>query len=152
MTILWRREMAVDGSVIDEDHKLLIEFINSFELTLTRKPGPGDIERSLRVLKDYAAEHFGREEELQRVSQYPFYDAHAREHRDLIKKLDGIIDHHKMAASRSDVSTVTNELIGLLKDWLVHHIIQSDLRMRPYVEKMKGRCQTMPALKRTGRP
>ncbi|MEI6557347.1 MAG: bacteriohemerythrin [Rhodospirillaceae bacterium] len=152
MTIQWRKEMAVDDSVIDEDHKLLIEIVNTFEAAINRKLAADTIDQGLKLLKHYTVEHFRREEELQRSAQYPFFEAHAREHRDVIKKLDGIIAHRRTAANRADISVVAREIIDLLKDWLVHHIIQSDLRMRPYVAQMKAHRQTMRSLKQPSSP
>ena len=152
MSIQWRKEMAVDESVIDEDHKLLIEIVNSFEAAISRKLAPETIDQGLKLLKHYTVEHFRREEELQRAAQYPFFDAHAREHRDVIKKLDNIVAHRRAAATRADISDVAKEIINLLKDWLVNHIIQSDLRMRPYVAQMKNLRQTMRSLKQQNNP
>ena len=152
MSIQWRKEMAVDESVIDEDHKLLIEIVNSFEAAISRKLAPETIDQGLKLLKHYTVEHFRREEELQRAAQYPFFDAHAREHRDVIKKLDNIVAHRRAAATRADISDVAKEIINLLKDWLVNHIIQSDLRMRPYVAQMKNHRQTMRSLKQQNNP
>ena len=152
MTINWRKEMAVDESVIDEDHKLLIEIVNTFEAAIDRKLAPETVDQGLKLLKHYTVEHFRREEELQRSVQYPFYDAHAREHRDVIKKLDGIIAHRRSAASRADIVDVAREILALLKDWLVNHIIQSDLRMRPYVAQMKAHHQAMRSLRQQPNP
>jgi len=146
MTIQWRKEMTVDESVIDEDHKLLIEIVNTFEVALGRKIAPETIDQGLKLLKHYAIEHFRREEELQRAVQYPFLDAHCREHRDLVKRLDAIATHRRAATTRGDIVEVATEIVTLIKEWLVHHILQTDLRMRPYVAAMKPHRQKMKSL------
>jgi len=147
MAIQWRQEMAIDDSVIDEDHKLLIEIVNTFEVALSRKLAPATVDQGLKLLKHYALEHFRREEELQRSVQFPFADAHAREHRDLVKKLGSIIAHRTAAHSRVDIADVTREILDLLKEWLVSHILQTDLRMRPYVAQMKPYRQKLGSLR-----
>lgn len=152
MTIQWRKEMTVDESVIDEDHKLLIEIVNTFEMALNRKISPETVDQGLKLLKHYAIEHFRREEELQRAVQYPFLDAHCREHRDLIKRLDSIIAHRKTAATRSDIVEVAQQIVALVKEWLVYHILQTDLRMRPYVAEMKPHRQKFRALRTAAPP
>ena len=152
MSIQWRKEMAVDDSVIDEDHKLLIEIVNTFEAAISRKLAPETIDQGLKLLKHYTVEHFRREEELQRAAQYPFFVAHAHEHRDVIKKLDAIAAHRQSAATKADIAVVAKEVIDLLKDWLVHHIIQSDMRMRPYVAEMMIHRQSMRSLKHSSNP
>ena len=147
MGIQCRQDMAIDESVIDEDHKLLIEIVNTFEVALTRKLAPQTVDHGLKLLRHYALEHFRREEELQRAVQYPFAEAHAREHRDLVKKLGAIIAHRTAAASKVDIAEVATEILDLLKEWLVCHILQTDLRMRPYVAEMKPYRQKLGSLR-----
>ncbi len=147
MPVQWRKEMAVDDALIDEDHKLLIEQVNNFEVMIRDKVTRESIEWSLERLKHYAVEHFRREEELQRAIQYPFYQAHAHEHRDLVKKLVGIIAHCTAVAHADEVPKVADETFGLLKEWLISHILHTDLRMRPYVTRMKPHLQRMAALR-----
>ena len=143
MPIQWRKEMAVDEAIIDEDHRFLIDIVNKFEAAISRRCDKCTIDVGLKSLKHYSLEHFKREEDLQRAAQYTFYDAHSHEHRDLIKKLDGIIVRYHSASTGTDVEFVSKELSELLRDWLVKHIIQSDLRMRPFVTKMKVRREKM---------
>jgi len=141
------KEMAVDKVIIDEDHRFLIDIVNKFEVALSRRYDKGTIEIGLKSLKHYSLEHFKREEELQRAAQYTFCDAHSHEHRDLIKKLDAITAHYRSVSTGTDIESVSKELSELLRDWLVKHIIQSDLRMRPFVAKMKARREGMPPMK-----
>ena len=147
MPIQWRKEMAVDEAIIDEDHRFLIDIVNKFEAAVSRKCDKATIDIGLKSLKHYSLEHFKREEDLQRAAQYTFCDAHSHEHRDLIKKLDAIIAHYRSASTGTDVESVSKELGELLRDWLVKHIIQSDLRMRPFVAKMKARRENMSPMK-----
>ena len=126
MAILWRKELEIDGATIDEDHKFLINLINNYELALHIKSKQKLVELSLKTLKHYTIQHFKREEELQRLSFYPFAQAHIHEHQDLIKTLDNIT---KMASEKAP-----EKISELLKDWLINHIIQSDLRMKPYIK------------------
>ena len=147
MAIQWRKEMVVDEAIIDEDHKFLIDIVNNFEAALNRRVDKITIEDGLKALKHYSLQHFKREEELQRLAQYTFCDAHAHEHKDLIKKLDAIADHYQKSSSATDVVSVSKEISDLLRDWLVKHIIQSDLRMLPFVAKMKAHRQNMPSMK-----
>ena len=146
MAVHWRKEMSVDDSVIDEDHKLLICLVNDFETLINRKLTMVALDRSLTLLKHYAIEHFRREEGLQRAVQYPFYQAHACEHRDLIKKLDVIIAHRRTAESDYNLAVVAREILELLKEWLISHILHTDLRMKHYVARMKPYRQRMATL------
>ncbi len=146
MPILWRKEMSVDASTIDDDHKLLIDLINSFEAVINQNPTIAALDRHLLQLRHYSIEHFKREEALQRAVHYPFYQAHAREHSDLVNRLETIIAHRTAARSGRDLTVVSREILALLKEWLVEHILRTDLRMRPYVAQMKAHQRKMAAL------
>ena len=131
--------MAIDGSVIDEDHMVLIELINAFEELINRKITIDETISIFTALKKYAAEHFRREEKLMRLIHYPFYDAHVHEHQDIINKLDQLYYSVKAAKLNSDIIPIIRNIVDSLHDWFINHTIQCDLRMRTYVEEMKGK-------------
>lgn len=147
MSIQWRNEMSVDGSVIDEDHQHLIALVNAFEKVINKRMTQEILEQGLAYLKHYTLVHFAREEELQRAAQYPFYEAHHKEHKDLVRKLDAFALRFKERRTDQELGQITREMVSLLREWLVGHIIQSDLRMRPYVNAMKPYIARMKALR-----
>lgn len=134
MSIAWREAMNVGDPTIDADHKHLVDLINTFEAALA---GPTiDHKRIAAVLLglvDYTGEHFQREEEIQRTIHYPYCDCHRRSHRDVLKKLQIIISEYSRTAAGAARDKMVRDLAGFLKEWLVDHIIQSDLRMKPYI-------------------
>jgi len=95
MTIQWREKMTIDDGVIDQDHKHLIDIINRFEKTAQDGLTLNEGLEILFALKFYASTHFKREEQLQRLIDFPFFEAHKREHEELIEKLTEIIDELK---------------------------------------------------------
>lgn len=167
MTIQWRDEMAIDQGVIDQDHRALIAIINEFcEAKVDRNELPR-LERIVAKLEHYAAVHFGREEALQRVVQYPYVDAHHHEHVDLIRQLGTIrgdllglhgegrppLSEAPSAPSPAAAEPTPEEIVcahadvaEFLHHWLVDHIIKSDLRMKPYTAKMATHAQALPPL------
>ncbi len=146
MPIQWRKEMSVDSAAIDEDHRLLIDLVNAVETVIEQKTTVADLDRSLLRLRHYSLEHFKREEALQRSVHYPFHQAHAREHADLVNRLEAIIARRSAARSGRDMTLVAQEILVLLKEWLINHILHADLRMRPYVSQMKAHHQRLAAL------
>ncbi|MEQ9488811.1 MAG: hemerythrin family protein [Alphaproteobacteria bacterium] len=133
MTLVWRDNLTVDGSIIDEDHRHLIEIINRFEELgadgLTNDEGL----EILYALKFYAQTHFKREESIQNEIDYPYRESHAQEHKHLIRTLELAFDDVKKQGNILNASVV-KEITDLLKQWLVDHIIKSDLRMKPFIE------------------
>ena len=135
MPIEWRDEMVVDNGDIDNDHKFLIKTINTIETAMKKQMDDLVVNQGLRLLKHYTKVHFQREEELQLHAQYVYRDAHIKEHQELIKKLDDITEQYKVIGI--SITKKNSILLEFLKDWLINHIINTDLRMRPFVSKMK---------------
>jgi len=135
MSIEWRQSMCVGEATIDEDHKHLVDLINDFEKAIVGKIDHRRLAKVLLGLIDYTGEHFTREEELQLKVRYPYYDSHRKQHRDVLKKLQQVIQEY-IDADEHNQDRMIRDMTNFLKEWLVDHIIVSDLRMRPYVAKM----------------
>jgi hemerythrin len=129
--------MCVGDPVIDGDHKHLVDLINEFEKSITGKVDHRKIAKVLLGLVQYTGEHFAREEEIQLKVRYPFHESHRKQHRDVLKQLQHVLMDYTEA--HGDIQdTMIREIADFLKDWLVGHIIESDLRMKPYVLKMQA--------------
>jgi hemerythrin len=138
--------MAIDEGVIDEDHRHLIDIVNSFAERAERF---GSVAEALELLLDlrfHAKAHFEREERLQLLAGCPFCAAHKKEHVDLVRRLDSIMrlaEH----ATLADLDELSREVADLLHAWLVDHLLQSDLAMKPYVEEMRRHAGELPPLR-----
>lgn len=125
--------LTIDHGVIDEDHRALISLINDFILEENDGYNPVKLRATIAALHAYANIHFKREEELQRAVGFPFHEAHRRAHRDLLSDLDRIGDDLLSRHSAHQHGTLSN----FLREWLVEHVQDADMRMRPYVDEMK---------------
>jgi len=134
MSIAWRDAMSVGDPVIDEDHRHLVDLINNFETAVSGVINHKRIARVLLGLVEYTGEHFAREEDLQLKVRYPFHDSHRRSHRDVLKKLSDIVAVYTKTPDGPERDRMVTDLGTFLKEWLVDHIIQSDLRMKPYIQ------------------
>jgi hemerythrin len=135
MTIVWRESLSVGNEIIDNDHKRLINIINSAERVINESGSRRELERILRALDDYAHEHFAREERLQRNVGYPFHETHLLEHKALVHSLQKIRGRVSGAKDPYAYEQALSGLCELLENWLMTHVITHDLRMRPYVER-----------------
>lgn len=138
--------MCVGEPTVDDDHKHLVDLINAFELAIAGTIDHKKIARVLLGLVDYTGEHFAREEQLQLAIRYPYHESHRRSHRDVLKKLSDIVTEYSLAPAGPARDRMVRDLANFLKEWLVDHIIQSDLRMKPYVLQMQA--QKAEAIKR----
>jgi hemerythrin-like metal-binding domain len=131
--------MSVGDPTIDDDHKHLVELINTFETAISGTAiDHKRVARVLLGLVEYTGEHFAREEELQLKIRYPYHESHRRSHRDVLKKLSDIVTDYSKAPPGFARDSMVRGLANFLKEWLVDHIIQSDLRMKPYVLQMQA--------------
>lgn len=153
MAIAWRKEMSVDGGAIDDDHRVLIDIINEFTEADVIESGLVLLHNILDELDDYAKVHFAREERLQAAVLYPFRDAHHREHQELIRRLADLRAMLGTAATgHHPFQPIQMKVAALLHDWLVDHIIKSDLRMAPYAGAMAIHPLTLdPILRRASK-
>jgi len=142
MTIEWRESMSVGDPTVDADHKHLVDLINDFEKSITGKVDHRKIARVLLGLVQYTGEHFAREEELQLKIRYSYHESHRKQHRDVLKQLEHVLTEYTQANGVVQDKMIRG-IADFLKEWLVGHIIESDLRMRPYIEKMKAEKQAL---------
>ncbi|HYH17689.1 MAG TPA: bacteriohemerythrin [Azospirillum sp.] len=133
MTIHWRDELSIDRGFIDRDHKHLIDVVNRFEAEIDSADARTTLVHTLGDLKHYVREHFRREEAYQQDVEYPHRMKHAAEHRELECRLDTVIQHFMAAVERGDYKPIAQEAAGLLRHWLIDHIIKSDLKLKEHL-------------------
>ncbi len=145
MTIVWKDEWSLGHELIDGDHKQLIAIINAAEEAINLECSRREIERILARLDAYAKYHFIREEAVQRAAGFPEQEGHHQKHIDLIKCLDKIRNRLRTAKDAYAYEDVVGGLAELLKDWLLHHVILADLRLKPYLKAMAAEPPCGPA-------
>ena len=133
MPIEWRDKLSVGDSTLDADHKALIRIINEFEEKADQGFDRAVLSDTLKRLLDYAREHFAREERLQARINYPYYDRHCQEHRRLLKEVEAFARSYMVNAEIEMDNGVKVTILQFLRDWLINHIIEQDLKMRPFL-------------------
>jgi hemerythrin len=123
----WTGALDTGISVIDEQHKRIIFYINELE-QVSQTGNTKDIQRVMDGLIDYTVTHFQFEEELQERANYPFLKAHKKVHDIFKKRITGFVERAKNGEN------VVPELLSMLKVWLTSHIKGDD---RDYVDSVK---------------
>lgn len=119
--INWSDDFSVDIQELDEQHKQLVNLINSLYTGLASKHTAQAIEQVLDQLINYTTLHFAVEECLMRVFGYTGYDAHKCIHDRLIEQ----VTEYQRLYKNGD-QTVGMNLLYFLKDWLMTHISEED--------------------------
>lgn len=145
MTIVWRDKMSVGNDKIDTDHRYLISLINLVEITL--RHNDDYFCTALEQLVEYTNKHFKREELIQLQIDYIGYNEHKIEHQNLLRALTSIVkdlktqrDKHLTIKVGGDENSKSwakevDKLTELLRDWIVGHVLGSDMKMKPILKQ-----------------
>ncbi len=115
----WSSILDTGINVIDHQHRRIVDYINQLH-TANASEDKANVKPVLDELIDYTVTHFSFEETLMEEGGYPYLKAHKRVH-DLFKKRIG--DYLARFDKGEDVH---DELLDMLKRWLVNHIKNED--------------------------
>jgi len=132
--ILWRDTMCVHNDLIDADHRHLICLINCVELAL-RNNSSAQLENVIAQLGDYTDYHFRREEQIQQTIGYPGLQEHRQAHTRLIARFKDLRQQVLNLVSPNPDAALKEEVIDLLRHWLIDHVLKEDLEMKPFLSK-----------------
>lgn len=128
--IAWKPEYDIGIQEIDEQHKKLVQLINDFYTAMVKKSSAEEMGRVIHEVVDYTRIHFAIEECLLRMFEYEDYANHKKGHDLFVEKVQSI----KQRFENGDHS-VSMELFGLLRDWLIQHIQEKDTQYAPVLLK-----------------
>ncbi len=134
MSLQWREKMSVGNDLIDDDHRSLIDTINQAEESWKTK-NRANLMVVLDRLSEYSMLHFSREESVAIAAGYPGTAQLHEAHDELVKKLD---QFKKEIGEEWTVSS-GQKFNAFLRDWLIGHVIQEDMLMKPFLEKFSPR-------------
>ncbi len=134
--IEWDDKYSVGVSIIDEQHKKLINIINNAIVLIINKANviahsndPEEILEVLSEMTEYAKEHFATEEAYMLEFHYQDYTLHKEEHFNFYNKT--MVYRNKVINGNFLIAC---EILEYLKKWLVEHIQVTD---RKYIDCFK---------------
>jgi hemerythrin-like metal-binding protein len=133
--IEWDDSFSVNNTEIDDQHKKWIAIYNKMHVTLTKgaRKALGDIAAdSLKEMQDYARYHFDFEEEYMREIKYPGLVEHMRKHKDFDTQI-----YECNRDIREGKIVLNTEIIKLIKDWLLDHILNEDKKYSLFFDEEK---------------
>ncbi len=137
MALIWRENMSVANNSIDHDHKYMVCYVNTVMLALQKPEEKEILLTSLSQLYSYAEEHFSREEHIQQMIKYPDYVKHKIEHKKLLHDLNDLQKKIKDEYNNEEIDEKYHEIVSFLKHWLVDHVLNTDMLLKPYLVKYK---------------
>ncbi len=119
--VQWTDSLSVGVSQFDGEHKRLIQMLNELHDAMTQGKGRDVLGKTLNELVSYVATHFKAEERVMEQHAYSGLSAHRVEHEKLTNQ---VLDFQRRLQSGEVVITIS--LMNFLRDWLTHHIQQTD--------------------------
>jgi len=126
----WKNEYSVGHVHIDAQHKRLFELAGELHSAMLAGKGNEVLSATLADLIAYTKRHFAAEENLMVKFGYPDTPRHKTEH---TKLTADVMEFQKKFEARK--STVTLGLLQFLKNWLTHHIGESDRKIAAYLRE-----------------
>ena len=128
----WTKDLVTGIAVIDSDHKVWIGLANRLHIAMATGKGNEIVSECLINFEKYSTRHFALEEKLMSSYAYEDYDKHVAQHNKIKSFVKDLI-----AKDESQVITITIETSDFLKDWILHHILGSDITLGVFL-KSKG--------------
>ena len=117
--IEWTDDLNTNISVIDSQHRRIVDFINQlYDAQASHNKALAD--EVVSDLVDYTISHFSFEENILEQAKYPFLEPHKKVHQLFIKKINQFVERSQAGED------VTDELLIVLKRWLINHIKTED--------------------------
>lgn len=127
MAIEWQDRYKVGDAEIDAQHQEMFSRVN----TLLAATGKTGMTLAAKNLADCVREHFLYEEAVMRSMAYPELNAHVRQHRTLMSKLNAV------AQLIADYSFEMPNFEAFLSAWLINHMQTLDAQLAVYVKAAK---------------
>lgn len=125
--IPWSDDLSVGLQEIDEQHKILINLINAlYSESILKKADQSAVDAVLNELRQYTVIHFSVEESLFRLFDYPYIEAHQKQHDNLKEEVAKV--HQRFRAGEP----VSIELMSFLRRWIKNHILVEDKKYAPF--------------------
>ncbi len=123
----WDKNFETGLADVDQQHQRLVKVTNDFgQLISKNRVNDSDLKKIYEELVSYTQYHFEEEEKLMLSLDLDerFFSQHELEHKSFLQDVTFL--HDQMLAGRDESG---NELFEFLSNWLVCHILGSDLSM-----------------------
>ncbi|MCG7995423.1 MAG: EAL domain-containing protein [Candidatus Thiodiazotropha taylori] len=129
--VKWKKSFSTDVVSVDNEHRALIDALNTFSDLYMKDPESIDITETLDVIALEAIKHFDHEEDVMFNIGYPRYEMHREKHKWLIAD----IAKRKLEISEHKQGTSFDEVLQYLKYWLLRHLVSEDTHLHRFINK-----------------
>lgn len=133
MAYQFTKDLETGNSVIDSEHRQLIDAVNSLLDACAKGQGRTQLLNTANFLLNYTKKHFLDEEAIQMKNHYPDYARHKKIHDDFKKTAADLV-----SKIENEGPTVANvgQINTLLAGWLLNHIKGEDKKLANYLKSI----------------
>jgi hemerythrin len=131
MSLAWTEQWSVGNSMIDSDHRNLVDLVNNVEQAL-RRGNRLALSQAFKQLWDSVAMHCVNEERIAKAVNFPL-DKHKLTHQYLQDELQYIRDELEDKCGAWSEGAVEH-FTRFLGDWLMEHVTREDVLMKPVLQ------------------
>lgn len=126
----WNDSYLINISIIDKEHKGLFNLFDRITLIGKDPTIEIDLLSVISELKDYADNHFKREETLMKKINHGDIEKHIEAHKFFLNKVDEF-----ETAFRYNNLVLLDQMVSFLRKWFVIHILNTDSLYAESVKK-----------------
>jgi hemerythrin-like metal-binding protein len=114
---VWKPAFDLEIPVVDAEHRRFFELMNELYAAMVRGDGDKQLRATLTNLTEYAAYHFGGEEDFLASVGFPELHVQRKQHAWFLEGLEGLV------LKDSDASRAA---LTFMKNWFLEHILGTD--------------------------
>jgi len=127
--IVWTGRYLVGNTIIDAQHKKLVELINALIDYHTQPVHSKSIQSVINDINAYAYEHLCYEETLLESISYPDLKKHKILHKNYQESIDCFTKNFL-----ADSNIVPMDILKFLKNWWENHILEEDMKYKSFLK------------------
>ena len=129
----WKEAYSLQIPEIDKEHQIMVEYVTVVERAIANGEPASAVEAAIGRLASFAVTHFGFEETLMRIQEYPGSEDHMESHQRFLMELKAI---QEQAGS----SSPSKHFVGFLHTWLERHFLADD---RLYASSLTSKAREL---------
>lgn len=119
----WKPEYSVHQTLLDAQHQQLFSILNTMYENTMNSLEVDCVLPKIDMLSEFTKCHFSTEEQYMRDRNTPNIDLHIAKHRNFTDRIETLRAHY----NNNDLE-VTKELIIMLGQWLLGHVLKDDMK------------------------
>ncbi len=131
MNIIWKKEYETGISKVDLQHKKIVYIINALNEEILQNKNCDAVNEILMDLKIYTISHLDYEERLFKKHNYEGedFETHLKKHKDFKDTIAEFLGGEVIVKSE-----LAYKISTFLKDWLISHILDTDMKFAEFLK------------------